>query len=110
MQLSRYAAAITTLTAALALAPSNPVVRLNRAIASLRAGELDAAQADYEQLLQISPHSYKVVFGLGEIAWRRQDTNAAIRNYQLYLANTATNTPEATNVIARLKELRPGAH
>ena len=46
MGLAQYEAAITTLTAALSLAPSNRVVRLNRAIANLRAGKLEAAQAD----------------------------------------------------------------
>ena len=51
MQLTRYDAAITTLTTALFLAPSNQVVRLNRAIACLRAGQLEAAYADYQQLL-----------------------------------------------------------
>ena len=106
MQLSRYPTAITTLTTALALAPSNQVVRLNRAIACLRAGQLDAAQADYEQLLQTSPRSYKVVFGLGEIAWRRQDTNAAIRCYQQCLSLGLPASPEYQLVAERLRQLK----
>jgi tetratricopeptide (TPR) repeat protein len=106
MQLSRYDAAISTLTSALALAPSNQVVRLNRAIACLRAGQLDAARADYEQLLQTSPYSYKVVFGLGEIAWRRQDTNAAIRFYQECLALGLPASPESNLVAERLRQLK----
>ena len=106
MQLARYAAAITTLTTALALAPSNQVVRLNRAIACLRAGQLDAAQADYQQLLQTSPRSYKVLFGLGEIAWRRQDTNAAIQFYQQCLSLGLPASAERKLVADRLKQLK----
>jgi tetratricopeptide (TPR) repeat protein len=106
LQLARYAAAITTLTTALALAPSNQVVRLNRAIACLRAGELEAARADYQQLFQASPRSYKVVFGLGEIAWRRQDTNAAIRFYQQCLALGLPASPESKLVAERLRQLK----
>jgi tetratricopeptide (TPR) repeat protein len=106
MQLSRYDAAITTLTTALSFAPSNQVVRLNRAIACLRAGQLDAAQADYEQLFQTSPHSYKVVFGLGEIAWRRQNTNAAIQFYQKCLALGLPASPEGKLVAERLRQLK----
>ena len=106
MQLSRYDDAINTLTTALSLAPSNQVVRLNRAIACLRAGQLDAAQADYEQLLQTSPRSYKVVFGLGEIAWRRQDTNAAIQFYQKCLSLGLAASPECRLVAERLRQLK----
>ena len=47
-----------------------------------------------------------VAYGLGEIAWRQHDSAEAIRNYQVYLANASTNTAEATNVIARLRELK----
>jgi hypothetical protein len=43
---------------------------------------------------------------LGDIAYKNHDTNAAIRNYDLYLANSPTNTEEAKLVIARLKELK----
>ncbi len=105
MELAQYEAAVSTLTAAVSLAPSNQVVRLNRAIAQLRAGSLDAAQADYQELLKGAPNSYKVLFGLGEIAWRRQDTNAAIGYYQQYLSQNASASAEHRLVADRLKQL-----
>ena len=82
---------------------------LNRAIACLRANKLDAAQRDYEVLQKAFPTAFQIYYGLAEIAWRKKDTNAAIRNYQLYLANAPTNTAEAKVVSERLKELKPGS-
>ena len=56
---------------------------------------------------QTFTNSFQVAYGLGEIAWRQHDTNEAIRNYKIYLANANTNTAEATNVILeRLRELK----
>ena len=106
IQLARYDAAVATLTTALALAPSNQVVRLNWAIACLGAGQLDAAQAAYQQLLKNSPQSYKVWYGLGEIAWRRQDTNAAIRCYEQCLSLALPAKAEGQLVADRLKQLK----
>jgi tetratricopeptide (TPR) repeat protein len=105
-ELARYDLAIATLTTALSLAPSNPAVRLNRAIANLRAGKLEAAEADYQPLLKAAPNSYKVLFGLGEIAWRRQDTNAAIRFYEDCLARGSPSSAEHALVADRLKRLK----
>ena len=53
-----------------------------------------------------SPTRFRSACGLGEIAWRQHDTNEAIRNYKIYLANANTNTEEATNVMQRLRELK----
>ncbi len=106
IQLSEYDRAIATLNSALALSPSNGVVRLNRAIASVRAGRLDAARADYEVLLDASPNSSKVLFGLGEIAWRKHDTNACIRFYEQCLTNNLPDPADRRLIARRLKELQ----
>jgi len=79
---------------------------LNRAIAYLRSDKLEEARRDYEVLQKAFPTAFRVYYGLGDIAYRRQETNNAIRNYQLYLANSPTNTDEAKFVIARVKELK----
>ena len=105
-----YEQAIPPLTRALELDPNNPYALMNRAIASLRCGKLDAAQHDYEALQKSIPTSSRVNYGLQEIAYRKKETNAAIRYCQIYLANTQTNTAEAKLVSARLKELKSGAH
>lgn len=104
MQLSRFDDALRTLTAALSLQPSNQVTRLNRAIAGLRAGEFGSAQIDYRQLLKSSPDSPRVLFGLGEIAWRTHDTNAAIHFYRQCLSNCVPHSADYRLVSHRLKE------
>jgi hypothetical protein len=51
-------------------------------------------------------NSFQVAFGLAEIAWRQHETNDAVRNYNLYLANAPTNSIEFKTVRERLKQLR----
>jgi tetratricopeptide (TPR) repeat protein len=105
IQLHTYDDAIAALTRLLAVQTNNTDARFNRALAYLGSDKLDAARADYRELQQIFTNSFPVAYGLGEIAWRKHETNEAIRNYRIYLANANTNTAEATNVILRLREL-----
>jgi tetratricopeptide (TPR) repeat protein len=109
LQMNAYADAIPPLTRTLEIETNNFAALLNRAIAYLRTDQLDAAEKDYETLVKESPKAYQVYFGLGEIAWRKKDTNAAIRNYQFYLTNAPPNTDEAKMVSGRLKDLRAGS-
>jgi tetratricopeptide (TPR) repeat protein len=106
IQLKAYDDAIAAFTRVLATQTNNPSVLFNRALACLNSGKLDAARADYKTLQQSFTNSFQAAWGLGEIAWRQHDTNEAIRNYKLYLANANTNTAEAINVIQRLRELK----
>ncbi len=101
-----YEAGIELFTRLLATQTNNSLARFNRAIAYLQSNMLDAAQKDYELLQREFPESFQIYFGLGEIAYRRQDTNAAIRYYESYLSNSAPTTAEAQTVINRLKELK----
>jgi tetratricopeptide (TPR) repeat protein len=82
---------------------------LNRAVAYLRSEKLDEARSDYETLHKSYPKLYQVYYGLGEIAYRKKDTNVAVRNYRLYLTNAPPGTEEAKFVMTRLKELQPSA-
>lgn len=109
IRLGAYEQAIPPLTRVLNMDTNNYAARLNLAISNLRCDKLDAAQHHYEVLQKAFPAAYQVYYGLGEIAWRKKDTNTANRNYQLYLANAPTNTAEAKVVGARLKELKPGS-
>jgi tetratricopeptide (TPR) repeat protein len=106
IQLKAYDDAIAAFTRVLATQTNNPSVLFNRALACLNSGKLDAARADYKTLQQSFTNSFWVAWGLGEIAWRQHDTNEAVRNYKIYLANANTNTEEATNVMQRLRELK----
>ena len=106
MQLKNYDDAIADLTRVLSMQPNNDAALFNRAIAYLQSGKLDDARADYLKLQHEFTNSFPVAYGLGEIAYRQHETNEAIRNYQIYLANANTNTAEATNVLQRLRELK----
>jgi tetratricopeptide (TPR) repeat protein len=105
IQLHAYDDAIAAFTRVLSLQTNNIDARFNRALACLDGGKLDAARADYLQLQQTFTNSFPVAYGLGEIAWREHETNEAVRNYKIYLANAKNNTAEATNVVLRLREL-----
>jgi Flp pilus assembly protein TadD len=106
MRLNDYEEAIAPLTQVLNLQTNNTDAQLNRAIAYLNTGKLDAARDDYKKLRQTTPNSFQVAYGLGEIAWREHDTNAVISNYTVYLANAPTNTAEAKMISQRLTEAK----
>jgi tetratricopeptide (TPR) repeat protein len=108
IQAGAFEQAIPPLTQVLAVQTTNYPALLNRAICYLRTSQLDPAQRDYEILQKAFPTAYQIYYGLAEIAGQRKETNAAIRNYQLYLANAPTNTAEAKLVSERLKELTSG--
>ena len=107
IQLKDYSTAVAAFTRVLAVDTNNIDALFNRAIANLDSGQLDAARADYLRLQQSYTNSYQIAYGLGEIAWRRHDTNEAIRNYTIYLfANSDTNNGEVRTVQERLKSLK----
>jgi tetratricopeptide (TPR) repeat protein len=110
IQIGAYNDGITALSKILETQTNNPDALFNRAIAYLHTDRLDDARADYLQLQAAYPKSFQVAYGLGEIAWRKHDTNEAVRNFQLYLANAKTNTAEATNIIQRLRDLNGPPH
>lgn len=102
-----YSNAIPPLTRTLSLTNTYPA-RLNRALAYFRMGRLDAAEADYQELLRAFPADYQPYQGLAEIAREKSETNAAIRYYQLFLSKAAANSEEARIVATRLKTLQQG--
>lgn len=106
MKLNAHAQAIEPLTRALVLQPTNYIAMFNRAIAYLQSDQLDSAQADYIELNKVFPTAYQVYYGLGEIAYRKKDTNAAVAYYQNYLSNAVPDSAEAEFVRKRLDELR----
>ncbi len=110
LQVGAYEAAIPPLTHVLELETNNLTAVFNRAIAYLQCNKLDESQRDYETLQKANPTFYKTYYGLGEIAYRRKDTNAAIRSYQLYLTNAPPGLQEAKSIAARLAQLQhPGS-
>jgi tetratricopeptide (TPR) repeat protein len=106
IQLKHYDEAIAALSRVLSIQTNNDAALFSRAVANLDSDHLDAAHADYLLLQQSFSNSIQVAYGLGEIAWRRHDTNEAVRNYQIYLATANTNNGEAQTILERLRELR----
>jgi tetratricopeptide (TPR) repeat protein len=107
MQTSNYSEAIPPLTRALMIDTNNYTARFDRAISYLCSDHLDQAQIDYQVLVKVFPKSFKLYYGLGEIAWQRKDTNSAIRYYQLYLSNSIPDLGETKTIAARLQSLLP---
>lgn len=101
-----YSEAINSFTKAINLETNNYRAILYRGIAYLRADQLDEAQADYETVQRQFPKEAIIDYGLGEIAYRRKNTNAAITHYLNYLNNAPAGTAEAKAVAERLKELK----
>jgi len=106
MQANAYKEAIEPLTRALTLQTTNHTALFYRAVCYLRSDQLDAAQGDYETLQRAFPTSYQAYYGLGEIAYRRKDTNLALRYYEAYLTNAVPATEDSKVVTERLKELK----
>jgi predicted Zn-dependent protease len=102
-----FSNAIPPLTLSLSLT-NTYAARLNRAIAYVRTGRLDAAEADYQDLLNAFPTAYRAYSGLGEIALQRRDTNTAIRRYEQFLSKAEADNEEVRAVAAKLKSLRQG--
>jgi tetratricopeptide (TPR) repeat protein len=115
LQLNLFAEAIEPLTKVLQMETNNfskahYLAQFMRAKAYLGLHQLEQAQADYEILSKALPKEFPVYFDLGEIAYRRKDTNSAIHQYELYKANAPTNlTPDLEMVNTRLAELKRGS-
>lgn len=101
-----YPEAIQSFNKLLTIETNNYVGVLYRAIANLRSDNLDSALKDYETVQRQYPKQHQVYYGLGEIAWRRKDTNIAIRHYESYLSNSPPSSAEAKLVGERIRELR----
>jgi tetratricopeptide (TPR) repeat protein len=105
VRLSRFDAAINTLTKALTLSPADKEARQARAVAWLGAGQFESARRDYTDLLKQPGGAPAGLFGLGSVAWREQDTNAVIQYYQQFLSNNVVRTPQAMLATQRLRQL-----
>jgi tetratricopeptide (TPR) repeat protein len=105
IQVKDYENAIQLLDKLTALQPNNFGARLNRGIAYLQSGNLDAAKKDYEAVANVAPKAYQAFYGLAEIAYRKKDNSAAADYYRHYLTNAPPNTEEVKLVKSRLKEL-----
>jgi tetratricopeptide (TPR) repeat protein len=104
-----YTNAIPVYDRLVALRPDDLLPHLNRAIALLKSGQLDAAESDYLKVVEIQPQDHRAYFGLGEIAWTRKDYKEAAKHYEDYLRFTRQpDNQEARDVEKRLKSIESG--
>jgi tetratricopeptide (TPR) repeat protein len=115
LQLKAFSQAIAPLTQLIAMETNNFsrmhfVALFMRAKAYLNSDKLDEAQRDYDVLQKALPNEFPVYYDLGEIAYRRNESKAAIEHYQHYLATAPTNfTDDIKFVSERLKKLKQGS-
>ncbi len=93
-QIGAYDDAVAAFSRFLLLETNHPDALFRRAVAYLQTDHLEAARADFGQLQATHTNAFQVAYGLGEIAWRQHQTNEALRNYRIYLANAPTNAAE----------------
>ncbi|HTL56249.1 MAG TPA: tetratricopeptide repeat protein [Candidatus Limnocylindrales bacterium] len=113
VQMGQFAPAIESLSRVVDMGTNNPtelyeLARFVRGRAYLGSDKLDEAETDFQILQKSHPDAFQPYYGLGEVAYHRRDTNAALANYQRALDNTPTNSPDAKSIIERLRDLRPG--
>lgn len=111
IETKRYEDAIPPLSRLLKLHVNDVNGLKNRAIAELQGNRLADAEIDYEKLQRQLPRYHVPYYGLAEIAYRRKDAAAAIRNYEHYLkfvpnVESPELDAEKKMVNDRLKELR----
>ena len=109
VRLGNFSAAVPPLSKALSFQPTNSLALFYRATANFQSEKLDDAQHDYELLQKLNPKAYPIYGNLGEVAFHKKDTNAAIRYYELYLTNAIPNSPDANRAMDRLRSLKTGS-
>lgn len=108
IQMKQFEAALAPLDKLIALNPNHSGAHLNRATALLNLKRLDEAARDYRRLVELAPNTHNGHFGLGEIAWQRQDRDAARKHLEAGLKLAPPDAPETKLAQQRLKELGGG--
>jgi tetratricopeptide (TPR) repeat protein len=106
MQLGRHGPAVEALTQVLDRDSSNPVARVNRAIARLMLKQFAESRSDYERLIKDGRETFQVQFGLAEIARQEKRPAEELKHLERYLELAPKNTSEHTNVVTRVAALR----
>ncbi len=109
MQLTNFADAVIPLSRAISLQPTNAAALYCRAVSYFETGKLGESQRDYEALQKVNPNSFPAYHGLGEIAFRKKDTNAAIKYFELDLKAAPPGSSELEFATNRLKSLKTGS-
>lgn len=86
---------------------NNDAALLNRAISYLQGKKLDEANRDYQELLdRYTTTDFRVYYGLGEIAYQKQNWREAREHFTEYLRHAPANSGESAGIRQRLEELK----
>ena len=106
LELGDLPKAVDSLEKALKASPDNPAMLMNYALAKLRSDDLPVAEENYRKLSKIQANNPAPFYYLGEIAFRQQKKDEAIRYYETFLSKVAPNSKDALQAQQRLKELK----
>ncbi len=111
IKMTQFADALPYLNQALEISPKDEAARLNRAVANFSINQFDAAQQDYEDLLNsgTSYNRLQVLFGLAETYFHKKNKKESLRYYQDFLKVAPPGMPEILLVRQRIKSLESGA-
>ena len=101
--LGLYEEAIADYSEAVAIFPDYVSAIYTRGRAYHAIGETALAEADYANAIEQMPDYAPAYWGLGDLLFEQGQTQAALEQYQLYLALT-TDAPDA-DVVARVTQL-----
>lgn len=107
IELGQYAKAVESAGRILQIEPDHLAAKMNRAIAHLQLGDLVEAKKDYERLEEIIPEeqSFRVYFGLGEIAMRQNEKEKAINYFKKFLETAPETNPDIPEVQTKIQQL-----
>lgn len=106
ISMTNYDGAISTLNRILSREATNASALFNRAVAYERSGRLADAKVAYEGLQRQFPTAYQFFGYLGNVAIAQNDTNAAIKFTESFLANAPRDAAEYSMMLERLRVLK----
>lgn len=109
-RLNKFTEAIPYYDRALKLVPNDEIGLFNRATANARLDRLDAAQKDFESLLNIARSNYRAValFGLGDVHFRKKNKSLSIGYFNDFIKAAPEGAPEIAVARERIKLLEGG--
>ncbi len=110
-RLNKFAEAIPYYDRALKTAPNDEIGLFNRATANSKLDRLDAAQKDFETLLNVAKSNYRAValFGLGDIHFRKKNKSLSLGYFRDFIKAAPEGAPEVAVAKERIKLLESGS-
>ena len=110
-RLNKFTEAIPYYDRALKTAPNDEIALFNRATAHSKLDRLDAAQKDFETLLNVAKSNYRAIalFGLGDIHFRKKNKSLSLGYFRDFIKAAPEGAPEVAIAKERIKLLESGS-